>query len=108
MSGHTIDADTDLFRKKELGAVFSGQPVHGSVAWRKNGDEWEELIYWNKVPEVTSWLIAEEFRQRKYNLKITHIAFFLANPHLLHEKIRRSNPDRLLRRLASRQPYYMD
>ena len=87
MSGHTIDADVDLFRKKESTMVFSGQPSHGSPAWRKSGGDWVGLIYWNKSPHRAGWLTAEEFRRRKNEIKLANINFYNANPHLLRKKI---------------------
>ena len=87
MNGHTVDVDVNLFRKKESGIVFSGQPKHGSVAWRRSGNDWEELIYWQSLPDESGWVTAEEFRHRKKNKKEKKTRFYLANPHLLQEKI---------------------
>ncbi len=88
MSRHTLNADVNLFRKKEEGTVFTGIPRHGSIAWRRNGPEWEELIYW-QLPYGgdPGWVTVEEFKERKQRRKTSNIYFYDIHPHLLRQKI---------------------
>ncbi len=88
MSAHTLDADVNLFRKKDESSVFTGMPRHGSVAWRRVGSEWVELIYWqlNSFGGI-GWVTIEEFRDRKRNKKSSNNYFYRLHPHLLREKI---------------------
>lgn len=87
MTAHSLGEGLTLFRSKEEGIVFSGKPKHGSVAWSRGGQDWCELIYWDKAPEPTGWVTVGEFRLRNRVKKERNIAFFNSNPHLLRDKI---------------------